>query len=366
MSAVRKVEVAGDNGYSIEIGAGLLDDGARLSRPLRGRHALIVSDGHVAPLYLERVEATVRAARPELSLGRFVMPPGEHEKTLARFGECLAALAGIGATRDATVIALGGGVIGDLAGFAAACWMRGIDCVQLPTTLLAMVDSSVGGKTAVDLASGKNLVGAFHPPRAVIADTSTLRTLPDRELRAGLAEVVKYGAIFDASFLDWLEAHADALLARDDAALAEAIARSCAYKAEVVARDPFERGDRAMLNFGHTFGHAIETEQGYAGATGDGLNHGEAVAVGMVLAARLSAALGRASAADTDRLRHLLDRFGLPTSIPRGLSPQALLARMRLDKKADAAGMRFVLWDRAGAARIVSGVADQDVLAVLA
>ncbi|MEH6415691.1 3-dehydroquinate synthase [Pseudomonas sp. CGJS7] len=366
MSAVRKVEVAGESGYSIEIGPGLLQDGARLGKPLRGRHALIVSDANVAPLYLQQVEAALHEAKPGLTLARFVMPAGEHEKTLARFGQCLDALATLGATRDAAVVALGGGVIGDLAGFAAACWMRGIDCVQLPTTLLAMVDSSVGGKTAVDLPSGKNLVGAFHPPRAVIADTTVLRSLPDRELRAGLAEVVKYGAIFDASFLDWLEAHAEALLAREDDALAEAIARSCAYKAEVVARDPFERGDRAMLNFGHTFGHAIETEQGYAGTTGDGLNHGEAVAVGMVLAARLSAALGRSSAADAERLQRLLQRLGLPTAIPTGLSPDSLLARMRLDKKADAAGLRFILWDKAGAARIVSGVADDDVLTVLA
>ncbi|MBX9399804.1 3-dehydroquinate synthase [Lysobacter sp. BMK333-48F3] len=365
MNAVRKVEVGGEAAYAIEIGPGLLDDGARLSRPLRGRHALIVSDGNVAPLYLERVEGSLRAARPELALGRFVIPPGEHEKTLARFSQCLDALAALGATRDACVIALGGGVVGDLAGFASACWMRGIDCVQVPTTLLAMVDSSVGGKTAVDLPSGKNLVGAFHPPRAVIADTAALRSLPDRELRAGLAEVVKYGAIFDATFLDWLEAHADALLARNDEALAEAIARSCRYKAEVVARDPFERGDRAMLNFGHTFGHAIETEQGYAGTTGDGLNHGEAVAVGMVLAARLSSALGRAPAADAERLQRLLERFGLPTAIPPGLDPQALLTRMRLDKKADAAGLRFILWDKAGAARIVSGIADDAVLATL-
>ncbi|SDY71756.1 3-dehydroquinate synthase [Lysobacter sp. yr284] len=365
MSAPRKVEVSGDAGYSIEIGPGLLADGARLARPLRGRHALLVSDGNVAPLYLDGVLAALAQARPELSVATFAIPPGEHEKTLERFSQCLHALSELGATRDATVIALGGGVVGDLAGFAAACWMRGIDCVQLPTTLLAMVDSSVGGKTAVDLPSGKNLVGAFHPPRAVIADTAALRTLPDRELRAGLAEVVKYGAIFDAGFLDWLESHAEALLARDDAALAEAIARSCAFKADVVARDPYERGDRAMLNFGHTFGHAIETEQGYAGTSGDGLNHGEAVAVGMVLAARLSAALGRAGAADAERLQRLLERLGLPVRIPTGLDPQALLARMRLDKKADASGLRFVLWDRAGAARIVSGVADEQVLAVL-
>jgi 3-dehydroquinate synthase len=270
------------------------------------------------------------------------------------------ALAALGATRDACIYALGGGVVGDLAGFAAACWMRGIDCVQLPTTLLAMVDSSVGGKTAVDIAQGKNLVGAFHPPRAVLADTSTLRTLPPRELRAGFAEVIKYGAIVDAGFLDWLELHADALLASDDALLAEAIARSCAHKAAITERDPFERGERALLNFGHTFGHAIETEQGYGG-----LNHGEAVAVGMVLASRLSTALGLADAADGERLRALLQRCGLPTALPPGLDPAALVARMRLDKKAQGSGLRFVLWDGAGKARVVADVDEAQVLDVL-
>ena len=366
MSTVRTVKVGGDYHYIIAIGAGLLGDGARLAQTLRGRHALLVSDGHVAPLYADKVEATLRAARPGLEVRRFVIPAGEQEKTLARFTECIDALAAMGATRDATVLALGGGVVGDLAGFAAACWMRGIDCVQLPTSLLAMVDSSVGGKTAVDLPAGKNLVGAFHPPCAVLADTATLHTLPDRELRAGLAEVVKYGAIFDAPFLHWIEAHADALLARDEAALVHAIAHSCEHKADVVARDPFEHGDRAMLNFGHTFGHAIETEQGYAGTTGDGLNHGEAVAVGMVLAARLSTALGMAPASDTDRLQALLQRLGLPTAIPPGLAPQDLLARMRLDKKADARGLRFVLWTGAGKACIASGVDEDAVLRVLA
>ena len=365
MSGVRTVEVGGDAAYSIAIGPGLLDDGSRLAPVLRGRHVLIVSDDNVAPLYADRVEGALRTTRPSLAVARLVMPAGEQEKTLARFGEVLDALARLGATRDATVLALGGGVVGDLAGFAAACWMRGIDVVQLPTTLLAMVDSSVGGKTAVDLPAGKNLVGAFHAPRAVIADTAVLRTLPDRELRAGLAEVVKYGAIFDAGFLDWLDAQAGALLARDDAALAEAIARCCTFKAAVVARDPFEHGERALLNFGHTFGHAIEAEQGYAGAGSAALNHGEAVAVGMVLAARLSTALGRAPASDAGRLQALLRRFGLPTAIPDGLAPEALLARMRLDKKADANGMRFVLWDRAGAACILGGVADAAVLAVL-
>ena len=361
----RLVRAGGDASYEIAIGPGLLADGVRLGRHVRGRHVLLVSDSHVAPLYAERVEAGLRSAHPGASLARFVIPAGEQEKTLARFGEALDALAALGATRDATVVALGGGVVGDLAGFVAACWMRGIDLVQLPTTLLAMVDSAVGGKTAVDLPAGKNLVGAFHPPRAVIADTATLGTLPDRELRAGLAEVVKYGAIFDAGFLHWLDHHAAALLARDDTALADAIARSCQYKVDVVGRDPHEHGDRAMLNFGHTFGHAIEAEQGYAGTRGDGLNHGEAVAVGMVLAARLSTALGRAPAADAERLHALLVKFGLPTAIPPGLEPAALLARMRLDKKADAAGLRFVLWDGAGAARIAAGVSDDAVLAVL-
>jgi 3-dehydroquinate synthase len=365
MSPMRTVKVDGEARYDISIGPNLLGDSVLLGHVLRGRHALIVSDDNVAPLYADRVEATLRTARPAVEIARFVIPAGEHEKTLARFCQALDALAELGATRDATVIALGGGVVGDLAGFAGACWMRGIDVVQLPTTLLAMVDSSVGGKTAVDLPAGKNLVGSFHAPRSVIADTTTLRTLPDRELRAGLAEVVKYGAIFDAEFLTWLEAHAQALLAADDDALSEAIARSCRYKAEVVSRDPYEHGERALLNFGHTFGHAIEAEQGYAGAGRDALNHGEAVAVGMVLAARLAAALGRAPSSDALRLQALLQRLGLPTVVPAGLESGALLARMRMDKKTDASGLRFVLWDRAGQARLVSGVPDERVLDVL-
>jgi 3-dehydroquinate synthase len=364
VSGRREVEVGGERPYRISIADGLLGDGARLAAPLRGRHALLVTDANVAPLYAARVDAALRSARPDVEVSIHVLPAGESEKTLARFGDVLDALAALGATRDACVYALGGGVVGDLAGFAAACWMRGVDVVQLPTTLLAMVDSSVGGKTAVDLPAGKNLAGAFHPPRAVLADTATLRTLPPRELRAGLAEVVKYGAIVDAGFLAWLEARADALLAGDAATLAVAIARSCAHKAAIVARDPREHGERALLNFGHTFGHAIEAEQGF-GADG-ALNHGEAVAVGMVLAARLSARLGMSPADDAHRLSALLQRLGLPVSLPAGLSPDALLARMRLDKKADAAGLGLVLWDGAGAARIVRGVDPDAVLQVLA
>ena len=359
-ASLRTVDVGGVQPYRIIIGPGLLDDGAALAAHVRGRHVLIVSDTNVAPLYAQALAA---ALQPHLSQTRTIvtcLPAGETAKTLDGFSELMRELAEFGATRDACVFALGGGVVGDLAGFAAACWMRGIDVVQLPTTLLAMVDSSVGGKTAVDLPQGKNLVGAFHPPRAVFADTATLRTLPERELRAGFAEVIKYGAIVDAPFLDWLDANADALLARDDAALTEAIARSCAHKAAIVERDPFERGERALLNFGHTFAHAIESEQGYGGLT-----HGEAVAVGMVLAARLSAALGLAPQADGDRLHALLARFGLPVVLPADLEAEALLARMRLDKKAQAGGLRFVLWDCAGAARVVANVADGAVLDVL-
>src|SRR5690606_28766371 len=227
VSSIHDIDVGGDMSYRIHVGPGLLDDGAALAAHVRGRHVLLASDDNVAPLYAARVVAALAAHSPAQVRTSSIVP-GEASKTMDAFAALMHELADFGATRDACVFALGGGVVGDLAGFAAACWMRGIDCVQLPTTLLAMVDSSVGGKTAVDLPQGKNLVGAFHPPRAVFADTTTLRTLPDRELRAGLAEVVKYGAIMDAAFLDWLEDNAGALLARGDHALAEAIARSCA------------------------------------------------------------------------------------------------------------------------------------------
>ncbi|UHQ19716.1 3-dehydroquinate synthase [Lysobacter sp. KIS68-7] len=357
---MKHVDVGGAAPYRIAIGEGLLRDGAALAKHVRGRHVMIVSDAQVAPLYARDLADALQAHLPDARVIVSCIPAGEASKTLDRFAELMRELADFGATRDACIVALGGGVVGDLAGFAAACWMRGIDCVQVPTTLLAMVDSSVGGKTAVDLPQGKNLVGAFHPPRAVFADTATLRTLPDRELRAGLAEVVKYGAIRDIAFLDWLQAHADALLARDPAALVEAIARSCAHKADIVERDPRERGERALLNFGHTFAHAIETEQGYGG-----LNHGEAVSVGMVCAAHLSSRLGMAPESDATRLAALLTRFGLPVAIPAGLDLAALVDRMRLDKKATAGSLRFVLWRGAGKAEITPGVKDADVLAAM-
>ena len=364
-SSPRHVAVGGAHPYTIQIGAGLLQDVEAIAGHVRGRHVLLLSDTQVAALYLDALQARLEAARPEWKIGRFVIPAGEASKTLASFGEAISALAALGATRDACVVALGGGVVGDLAGFAAACWMRGVDCVQVPTSLLAMVDSSVGGKTAVDIPQGKNLVGAFHPPRAVIADTAVLRTLPPRELRAGLAEVIKYGAIRDPLFFRWLAAERQALLAGDDAALAQAIARSCEHKAEIVERDPLEKGERALLNLGHTFGHAIETAQGYAAPGSDNLIHGEAVAVGMVLAARLSAALGMASARDADALEELLAAFGLPTRIPPGLAPEVLLGHMRLDKKNTAGALRLILWTAFGQALIVPGVDEAAVLDVL-
>jgi 3-dehydroquinate synthase len=356
-AGVQEIEVAlGERRYPIRIGAGLLDAPDTWRGAFRGRHAVIVTDEHVAPLYLDRLRAGLSALTHET----IVLPAGETAKTLDNVARVLETLAALGASRDSAVIALGGGVIGDLAGFAAASWMRGIDFVQVPTTLLAMVDSSVGGKTGVNLAAGKNLVGAFHQPRAVVIDTATLATLPAREYAAGLAEVVKYGAIGDARFFAWLEANADALNARDAAALAEAIAVSCRQKAGVVARDERELGERALLNFGHTFGHAIEAVAGYGEAL-----HGEAVAIGMVLAADLSARLGRAAAADSKRLAALLTRFGLPIVTPPEVGTDALLTRMRLDKKNVSGRLRLVLWKGIGEAEIVPDADETAIRALL-
>jgi 3-dehydroquinate synthase len=355
MSRTLHVEL-GSRRYPITIGSGLLRQSGLIAGLAPGKHALVITDENVAPHYLAPLENALLGK----TVRTLVLPPGEQEKTLQRFGEVIEALAGLGASRDSTVFALGGGVVGDLAGFAAACWMRGVRFVQLPTTLLAMVDSSVGGKTAVDLPSGKNLVGAFHQPAAVIADTDVLATLPDRELQAGLAEIIKYGAIFDVGFISWLERNIDALRARDPLALTEAIARSCRHKAGVVARDEQEQGERMLLNFGHTFGHAIEVELGYGG-----LLHGEAVAIGMVVAARLAAQLRRAPMADCERLGALLRRAGLPVDVPAGLDPAALLARMKLDKKTVSGVPRLILWRGIGRAEIVRDVPEPAILKAL-
>ena len=346
----------GPRSYAVHIGTGMLADRAAWRRAIRGRHVLVISNTTVAPLYLDAVAQGLEG----LDWASFLIDDGEAHKTFDNVGRALAELARLGATRDACIVALGGGVVGDLAGFTAACWMRGIDFIQMPTTLLAMVDSSVGGKTGVNLPAGKNLVGAFHQPRGVFADIGTLATLPDREYRAGLAEVVKGAAIGDPDFFAWLEAHAGALAAREPAAVSEAIARKVAYKAGVVARDETEQGERALLNLGHTFGHALETAGRYAT-----LLHGEAVAVGMVLAAQLSQHLGMSALDDTLRLQRLLDALGLPTDVPPGMDAAQLLALMRLDKKNTAGTLRLILWRGIGRAEIVSGVAEEAVAGVL-
>jgi 3-dehydroquinate synthase len=349
------VDLAGRS-YPVWIGPGLIADSARWRTAIRGRHVLVVSNTTVAPLYLDALAKGLDG----LHWTSYLIGDGEAHKTFANVGNVLEALGAMGATRDACVIALGGGVVGDLAGFAAACWMRGIDFIQVPTTLLSMVDSSVGGKTGVNLPAGKNLAGAFHQPRAVVADIDVLATLPPREYRAGLAEIVKGAAIGDPAFFRWLEDHADALTARDPATVIEAIARKCRYKAGVVARDETEQGERALLNLGHTFGHALETAGNYSEIV-----HGEGVAIGMVLAGRLSERLGMAAAADTQRLRTLLDRLGLPTVRSQVHAASRLLDLMRLDKKNTAGTLRLILWRGIGKAEIVGGVPDADVLAVL-
>ncbi|HEX3896070.1 MAG TPA: 3-dehydroquinate synthase [Rudaea sp.] len=357
MNDVQEISVAlGTRSYPIWIGDGLIAQSERWRDSVRGRHVLLISDENVAPLYAAEVLKTFdRHAASKLEF-----PAGELSKSFEACEAIFDALAEMGASRDATIVALGGGVIGDLAGFAAACWMRGIAFVQIPTTLLAMVDSSVGGKTAVNLPQGKNLVGAFHQPRAVVIDTSTLVTLSDRELRSGIAEVVKYGAIANAEFFVWLEANANALLARDAHALAHAIAVSCRQKAGVVARDETEQGERALLNFGHTFGHALEAVSGYGQ-----LLHGEAIAIGMCLAAKLSATMNLAPREDFDRLRTLLRTFGLPTDIPGSLDIEAVIAAMRLDKKNISGRLRLILWRGIGRAEIVGDVAEDDIRGVL-
>lgn len=321
----------GPRSYPIHIGAGLIADSARYGTS--AKQVLIVTNTVVAALYLPSVQQAMRDRDTET----LILPDGEQVKTLASFAAIMDRLVEARFHRDACLIALGGGVIGDLTGFAAASYQRGVDFVQVPTTLLAQVDSSVGGKTAVNHPRAKNMIGAFHQPIAVVADTDTLRTLPPRELSAGLAEVVKYGIILDAEFFAWIEGHIDALRALDTSALTTAIRRSCEIKAAIVAEDEREHGSRALLNLGHTFGHALEAIGGY-----ERWLHGEAVALGMALAARTSAALGWIDDADCERIEALLERAGLPTRTD-DVDANRLLEHMRLDKKADARGLKLVL-----------------------
>jgi len=334
----------GHSKYPICIGAGLLADRDLLDAQVPGRDLMIVTNTTIAKLYLTNLTGSFAQRR----IAECILPDGEQHKTLQAAAWVFDALVGNKMNRDVTVLALGGGVVGDIAGFAASCYQRGVGYVQLPTTLLAQVDSSVGGKTGVNHSGGKNLIGAFYQPRAVIADTDALKTLPDREFISGLAEVIKYGCVWDPLLFEWLDRNIPALLARDAEALTYAIARSCEIKATVVARDEREHDLRAILNFGHTFGHAIEAATGY-----DSLLHGEAVALGMLMAADLSHRLGWIDASVKKRLADILARAGLPTAAPRiGVARASEL--MQMDKKVLAGSVRLVLLEKLGRAIITA------------
>lgn len=324
----------GDRSYPIHIGEDLLARTDLLAPHIHGSRVAVVTNETVAALYLDRVMQNFKQWRP-LSI---VLPDGEQYKTLETLDRIYTALLAARSDRKTTLVALGGGVVGDMTGFAAATYQRGVPFIQLPTTLLAQVDSSVGGKTGVNHPLGKNMIGAFHQPQCVLIDTRTLSTLPDNELSAGLAEVIKYGLIGDGEFFGWLEQNLDRLLARDAQALAYAIERSCTDKARVVAADEREAGVRALLNLGHTFGHAIETGMGYGAWL-----HGEAVAAGLCMAADLSRRLGWLTAGDTARIEQLVRRARLPTRAPHSLGGAQLRELMNVDKKVEAGQLRLVL-----------------------
>ena len=351
-----RVDIAlGERSCPILIGPRLLEDAQLLSTHITARSLLIVTNETIAPLYLPKLQSALQGRR----VATLILPDGEQHKTLESFSRILDSLVAERMNRDAAAVALGGGVIGDMVGFAAACYQRGIDYVQVPTTLLAQVDSSVGGKTGVNHPRGKNMIGAFHQPRCVLADTSTLQTLPAREYSAGLAEVVKYGFIRDLAFLQWIEANVEPLLAREDAVVMHAVRRSCEIKADVVGQDEREHGLRAILNLGHTFGHAIETASGY----GNWL-HGEAVAAGMVMAADMSTRLGWLQPAERDRIVQLLTRLGLPVAPPR-IGAQRGRELMGMDKKVLGGRIRLVLLQGPGRAAVVDDYPEQALEATL-
>jgi 3-dehydroquinate synthase len=356
---MRTLEVVpGDRSYPVHIGSGLLTRAGELLAERMGRRAIVVTNATVAAHHL----ATLRNSLTSRGVGVdcVLVPDGETHKSWATLEDIITRLMELRADRATTLIALGGGVIGDLAGFAAAICLRGLPFVQIPTTLLAQVDSSVGGKTGINHPLGKNMVGAFWQPRAVLIDVDCLQTLPQREVKAGLAEVIKYGAIRDAAFFSWLEANAARLLAGDSVALEHSIHESCRIKAEIVSADERESGERALLNFGHTFGHAIETSENY----GTWL-HGEAVAAGMVLAARLSERVCGLTERHRDRIVRLIGASDLPTSPPK-IRLERWLELMARDKKVTDGRLRFVLLDAIGRGVIRSDVANEDVAAVLA
>ena len=355
---MRTLTVAlGERSYPIHVGDGLVQRAGELLSPLASRRAIIVTNPVIAQHHLSRLQSGLSVAG--LASEVIVVPDGEAHKDWTTLYAVHTRLLEMKAERSTLLIALGGGVVGDLAGFAAATYQRGIPLVQVPTTLLAQVDSSVGGKTAINHPLGKNMIGAFYQPRAVISDTATLATLPDREYRAGIAEVIKYGVIRDLALFEWFEANMERLLARDPQAITHAVVESCRIKAEIVAADERETGERALLNFGHTFGHAIETTTGY----GTWL-HGEAVAAGMVLASRLSVLASGLPSREAERVVQLVRRAGLPTE-PPSLGLSTWLESMARDKKVESGAMRFVLLESLDRAEIRSGVTTEQVAASL-
>lgn len=346
-----------ERSYPIYIGQGLLDRGELVASFLKQKKALVVTNTTVGPLYLERLSAALRGAG--IRCEAVILPDGEQYKTWETLNLIFDALLGTHCERSTTLVALGGGVIGDMGGFAAACYQRGMPFIQVPTTLLSQVDSSVGGKTAINHPLGKNMIGAFYQPRLVLADIDTLNTLPDRELRAGIAEVIKYGLIRDLPFFEWLEANMARMLGRDPEALSYAIDRSCRNKAEVVAADERESGERALLNLGHTFGHAIETGMGY----GEWL-HGEAIAAGTMMAAELSRELGDMSEADVNRIEKLFLAAGLPVHGP-ALGDDRYLELMQHDKKVQDGKLRLVLIKRIGMAYVSDAAPEAQIRAAI-
>ena len=346
----------GERSYPIYIGGGILTNPELLLKHIKGKQVMVVTNETIAPLYLEQIKSSLQS----LHYSEVILPDGEQYKTLDVLSKIYDQLMIDRHNRTTTLIALGGGVIGDMTGYAAASYQRGVDFIQIPTTLLSQVDSSVGGKTGVNHPLGKNMIGAFHQPNCVIADTDTLVTLPDRELSAGIAEVVKYGLICDEGFYQWLKENIPNLLSRDKEALIEAIYRSCVNKAKVVASDEKEAGIRAILNLGHTFGHAIETAQGY----GNWL-HGEAVASGMYLALILSAKKGWIKEDDTSELAALLTEANLPVA-PPAMTQQQFIDIMAVDKKVLDGKLRLVLLEKIGKAVVTSDVTEQEVRSTLA
>jgi 3-dehydroquinate synthase len=338
----------GSRSYPIHIGTGLIGSANLYSPYLGGRSAAIVTNAVVAPLYSKKVRQALEATGA--AVVEIVVSDGEQAKSWQGVEQVIDALVDARLGRDSLVVALGGGVVGDLAGFAAAVYQRGVPVVQVPTTLLAQVDSSVGGKTAINHARAKNMIGAFHQPSAVISDVVTLDTLPERELRSGVAEVIKHALALDLGFVEWLEQHIEALVARRREPLIHAVRRSCELKARIVAEDERESGARALLNLGHTFGHAIEAGTGYGAWL-----HGEAIAAGMVMAGELSKSLGFLSSTDVTRIRHLLKRAGLPVTGP-ALAPEKLMELMALDKKAAKGRTRFVVLEALGQAALRADV----------